>query len=54
MFCILIFSFNSINISLHHDAGVKNIILGVPFVAQQVKNPASIHEDVNSIPGLDQ
>ena len=26
----------------------------VPMVAQQVKNPTSIHEDVNSIPGLSQ
>ena len=25
---------------------------GVSLVAQQVKNPASIHEDVGSIPGL--
>ena len=25
---------------------------GVPVVAQQVKNPPSIHEDVGSIPGL--
>ena len=28
--------------------------LGVPGVAQQVKNPTSIHEDVDSIPGLAQ
>ena len=27
-------------------------ILGVPVVAQQVKNPTSIHEDVGLIPGL--
>ena len=27
---------------------------GVPVVAQQVKNPTSIHEDVGSIPGLAQ
>ena len=26
----------------------------VPVVAQQVKNPASIHEDAGSIPGLAQ
>ena len=25
---------------------------GVPFVAQQVKNPTSIHEDSGLIPGL--
>ena len=28
--------------------------IGVPVVAQQVKNPASIHEDEGSIPGLTQ
>ena len=27
---------------------------GVPIVAQQVKNPASIHEDAGLIPGLAQ
>ena len=27
---------------------------GVPIMARQVKNPASIHEDVGSIPGLAQ
>ena len=26
--------------------------MGVPIVAQWVKNPASIHEDADSIPGL--
>ena len=30
------------------------ILLGVPAVAQQVKNTASIHEVVGSIPGLAQ
>ena len=29
----------------------KNISLGVPVVAQQVKNQTSIHEDVSSIRG---
>ena len=28
------------------------LILGVPVMVQQVKNPASIHEDEASIPGL--
>ena len=28
--------------------------IGVPTVAQQVKNLTSIHEDVESIPGLSQ
>ena len=27
---------------------------GVPILAQQVKNPTSIHEDVGLIPGLTQ
>ena len=29
-------------------------IPGVPIVAQQFKNPTSIHKDVDSIPGLTQ
>ena len=33
---------------------MKKRTLGVPIVAQQVKNPTSIHEDVGSIPGLAQ
>ena len=28
--------------------------MAVPIVAQQVKNPSSIHEDAGSIPGLAQ
>ena len=32
----------------------KYTMQGVPIVAQQVKNPTSIHEDVGSIPGLAQ
>ena len=33
---------------------INNVINGIPIVAQQVSNPASIHEDAGSIPGLDQ
>ena len=33
---------------------IESVFLGVPTVAQQVKNPTSIHEDVGSIPGLAQ
>ena len=33
---------------------LKKNCLGVPVVAQWVKNPISIHEDVGSIPGLAQ
>ena len=32
----------------------KNCNLGVPVVAQGVKNPTSIHEDAGSIPDLTQ
>ena len=33
---------------------IKSRRLGIPSVAQWVKNPASIHEDAGSIPGLTQ
>ena len=32
----------------------KNLVTGIPVVAQQVTNPASIHEDAGLIPGLSQ
>ena len=35
-----------------HGLGLHE--LGVPPVAQKVKNATSIHEDAGSIPGLDQ
>ena len=30
----------------------KNILLGVPVMAQWLTNPTSIHEEAGSIPGL--
>ena len=33
---------------------LKNLSMGVPFVAQCVKNWTSIHEDAELIPGLAQ
>ena len=30
----------------------KKDVVGVPIIPQQVKDPASIHEDVGSIPGV--
>ena len=33
---------------------IKNFFLGVPIVAQWVKNLASIHDDVGLIPDLTQ
>ena len=32
----------------------KQFSLGVPMMAQQVKNPISVREDAGSIPGLTQ
>ena len=32
--------------------GGLNEMTGVCFVAQRVKNPVSIHEDLGSVPGL--
>ena len=33
---------------------ILKVIPGVPGVAQQLTNPANIHEDTGSIPDLDQ
>ena len=40
--------------SLDKDGHQKVKVTGVPFVAQQIMNPARIHEDVGSIPSLAQ
>ena len=36
------------------NSSMRVNVLGVPIVAQQVKNPTSIHEDLDSIRGLAQ
>ena len=33
------------------DTALEFMRTGVPIVAQQVKNPTSVHEDMSSIPG---
>ena len=38
----------------YHYAKVITVTLGIPIVAQGVKNPDNIHEGVGSIPGLTQ
>ena len=38
----------------HLKNGTIIVTIGVPIVAQWVKNPTGIHEDVSSIPGLAQ
>ena len=38
----------------YYSAIKKNELLGVPIMAQQVKNPTSIHEDAGLIPSLAQ
>ena len=38
------------DLRLYHEPSYQ----GVPVVAQQVKNPSSIHEDAGLIPGLTQ
>ena len=35
-----------------YESYLSTPAVGVPVVAQQLTNPASIHEDVGSIPGL--
>ena len=39
---------------MHVNARTINTEAGVPVVAQQLTNPASIHEDAGCIPGLAQ
>ena len=45
---------NFTNIMLIGKSWHKNLHIGVPIVAQWVKNPTSIHEDVGLILGLAQ
>ena len=45
---------NFTNIMLIGKSWHKNLHIGVPIVAQWVKNPTSIHEDAGSIPCLAQ
>ena len=40
-------------VEIHEPSELKDT-LGVPIVAQRVKNPTSIHEDAGPIPGLAQ
>ena len=35
-----------------NDSVLKQILLGVPLMAQWLPNPAGIHEDMGSIPGV--
>ena len=37
-----------------HKKGGGGVGRGVPFVARRLRNPTRIHEDVDSIPDLDQ
>ena len=39
---------------LYFRVQLKTVAKGVPFVAQWLKNPTSIHEDLRLIPGLAQ
>ena len=52
--CRIYFRFSThvplLSIKIHFNTA----LMGVPIVAQWVKNPTSIHEDAGSIPGLDQ
>ena len=42
----------SLNVMINVD--IKIMEIGISVVAQQVKNPTSIHGDAGSSPGLDQ
>ena len=42
------------NLSKYSGLILKSLIWGVPTVAQRLTNPTSIHDDVDSIPGLAQ
>ena len=51
------YSTSRLGTSICHGCGpkktkTKNFLIGIPIVAQRVKNPTSMHEDEGSIPGL--
>ena len=39
---------------IRSSTSIENVNVGVPVVAQGVRNPTSIHENVGMIPGLEQ
>ena len=41
-------------IFLHFTVLLRKVVLGIPFVAQQLTNPTRIHEDEGSVPGIAQ
>ena len=45
---------NILTWKMHNKDVIKEVYPRVPVVAQQVKDPTSIHENVGSIPGLAQ
>ena len=53
--CYPVFPASSIEETILFPLGRVDIVkMGVPTVAQQVKNPTRVHEDAGSIPSLSQ